>query len=122
MPGGGGGGVGFDLSDALRAFMRDFGGGGFDFEDLFGGAGGGRGQAGPRRGQDLRVRLKLTLEQIASGSKQRLSIKRKECACPLANAAYTSMLCHPGSLARVALHLLPGTPPAPAESGVAVAE
>jgi MoaA/NifB/PqqE/SkfB family radical SAM enzyme len=54
--------------------------------------------------------------------RERLSIKRKECACPLANAAYTSMLCHPGSLARVALHLLPGSPPAPAESGVAVAE
>ncbi len=72
MPGGGD--VGFDLSDALRAFMRDFGGGGL--EDLFGAAGG-RSQAGPRRGQDLRVRLKLTLEQIATGSKQRLQIKHK---------------------------------------------
>ena len=42
--------------------------------------------------------------------RERESIKRKECACPLANAAYTSMLCHPGSLARVGLNLLPGRP------------
>jgi molecular chaperone DnaJ len=70
-----GGFDGFDLSDALRAFMRDFGGG-VGFEELFGG-GGGEGPAGPRRGQDLRVRLKLTLEQVATGSKQRLAIKRK---------------------------------------------
>ena len=42
--------------------------------------------------------------------RERASIKRKECACPLANAAYTSMLCHPGSLARVGLNLLPGRP------------
>jgi len=44
--------------------------------------------------------------------RERESIKRKECACPLANAAYTSMLCHPGSLARVGLNLLPGRPTA----------
>ncbi len=64
---------GFDLSDALRAFMRDFGGGGGGFEDLFAGAGG----AGPRRGQDLRVRLKLSLEEIATGVKKKLQVKRQ---------------------------------------------
>ncbi|MGH7725909.1 MAG: molecular chaperone DnaJ [Candidatus Eiseniibacteriota bacterium] len=69
---------GFDLADALRAFMRDFGGGGggaggfAGFEDLFGAAG-----AGPRRGQDLRVRLKLSLEEIATGTKKRIQIKRQ---------------------------------------------
>ncbi len=69
---------GFDLADALRAFMRDFGGaggGGFaGIEDLFGAQGPG---AGPRRGQDLRVRLKLSLEEIASGTKKRIQIKRQ---------------------------------------------
>lgn len=40
--------------------------------------------------------------------RERLSIKRKECACPLANAAYTSILCHAGSLVRVGRALLPG--------------
>jgi molecular chaperone DnaJ len=74
-PGRGMGEEGFDLSDALRAFMRDFGGGGAGFEDLFGGA---QGQApGPRRGQDLRVRLKLSLEEIASGVKKKIQVKRQ---------------------------------------------
>jgi molecular chaperone DnaJ len=53
--------------------MRDFGGGGAGFEDFFGG-----GQsAGPRRGQDLRVRLKLSLEEIATGVKKKIQVKRQ---------------------------------------------
>jgi len=36
----------------------------------------------------------------------RKSIKKKECACPLASAAYTSMLMDPGSLTTVAGHFL----------------
>ncbi len=73
---GGAGFEGFDLSDALRAFMRDFGGGGGGgFDDLFGG-GGGDGTAA-RRGNDLRVRLKLSLEEIASGVKKTIQVKRK---------------------------------------------
>src|SRR5882672_4275837 len=67
-PGGGAGGAGadfsgFDLADALRAFMRDFGGDPSGFEDLFGGGG----REGGRRGNDLQVTLKLTLEEIATG-------------------------------------------------------
>lgn len=38
--------------------------------------------------------------------RERRSIKNRECACPLANAAYTSMLVDPGSLLRVGRHLL----------------
>lgn len=68
---------GFDLGDALRAFMRDFGGGGGAggsiFEDLFG-MGGGRRQH--NRGEDLRVRIALTLEEIASGVEKSLRVKR----------------------------------------------
>jgi len=49
----------------------------------------------------------------------RRSIRAKECHCPLANVAYTNMLCHFPSLARVGLALLgsglhPRHPPAPA--------
>lgn len=80
-PGGGGpggfqgaGAYGFDLSDALRAFMRDFGGGQGGFEDLFGG-GRGRGPSGPPAGADLRVRLKLTIEEIFAGVEKKLKIK-----------------------------------------------
>ena len=50
----------FDLGDALRAFMRDFGGGSI-FDDFFGmGTGGFRRQR--NRGEDHRIRIKLTLE------------------------------------------------------------
>jgi molecular chaperone DnaJ len=64
---------GFDLADALRAFMRDFGGEG-NFEDLFGGAGGARGRR-VRQGSDLQVRLKLSLEEIASGVEKKIRVK-----------------------------------------------
>jgi molecular chaperone DnaJ len=81
--GGGGGydfsGSGFDLADALRAFMRDFGGtGGSGFEDLFGGGGGGG--RGPGRGDDLQVRLPLTLEEISAGVEKKIRVKHlKRC-------------------------------------------
>jgi len=69
-------GGGFDLSDALRAFMRDFGG--FGFEDFFGG---GRGSAGRRgsaaaRGNDLQIRLPLTLREIASGVTKKIKVTK----------------------------------------------
>ena len=66
---------GFDIHDALRAFMRDFGGAGgggvSGFADFFGG---GREQS--NRGEDLRVRLSLTLEELATGTKKMLRVKR----------------------------------------------
>jgi molecular chaperone DnaJ len=75
--GGAGGGfdAGFDLADALRAFMRDFGGEGA-FEDLFGGGGGRRARPGQggSRGDDLQVRLALTLEEIASGVEKKIRV------------------------------------------------
>ncbi len=72
--GAGAGYGGFNFADALEIFMRDFGG--FGFEDLFGGAarrGGGR--AGSRRGSDVRVRLPLTLEEVASGVHKTLKLQ-----------------------------------------------
>ena len=75
--GGGFGAGGFDLSDALRAFMRDFGGGGGSiFDDLFGG-GQARGGRHHNRGEDLRVRIHLTLEEIAKGVTKTIKVKRK---------------------------------------------
>ncbi len=67
---------GFDLNEALRAFMRDFGGfGGGGFEDLFGG----RGRSERyNRGEDLRVRVSLTLEEISTGIEKTLKVKRYE--------------------------------------------
>jgi molecular chaperone DnaJ len=70
---------GFDLADALRAFMRDFGGeGGLD--DLFGGGMGGR-RRGPRRGDDLQIRLKLSLEEIATGVEKKIRVRHLR-PCP----------------------------------------
>jgi len=69
-----GGGQGIDLEEALRSFMRDFG-----FESFFGG--GPRQSGSPERGgRDLRVRVRLSLEEVAQGSEKQIRIKKKQ-AC-----------------------------------------
>ena len=77
-PGGGGGGFegypGFDLADALRNFMRDFGGFGGGFGDVFESEGGGRGGR-ERRGNTLEIRLPLTLEEVATGVEKRVKVR-----------------------------------------------
>lgn len=77
----GAGGAEFNMEDALRAFMRDFGG--VDLGDLFGGSGGGgrgRGPAQPLRGSDLQARLEITLEEIAAGTQKTLRVRhQKKC-------------------------------------------
>ena len=73
----GGGFEGFDLGDALRAFMRDFGGSGSIFDDLFGmGMGSGTRQRRTVRGEDLRVRIPLALEEINTGLEKSIRVKR----------------------------------------------
>jgi len=74
---GAGGGFGFhhvDLSEALNIFMRDFGvmGG---FEALFGG---GRSRADTRKGQDVRVTVKIGLAEVAAGVKKSVRFKAPE--------------------------------------------
>jgi molecular chaperone DnaJ len=75
--GGGGGGFG-----------GGFGGGGMDmddifsqFGDIFGGGGGGFGGGGSRqrrvKGSNLRIRVSLTLEEIANGVEKKIKVKRK---------------------------------------------
>jgi molecular chaperone DnaJ len=67
----GGGFQGFGFEDALNVFMRDFGGfGGMD--DLFGG---GRRRGGVQRGKDLRIKLDMTLAEVATGVKKTLKMK-----------------------------------------------
>lgn len=63
----------FDLSDALRAFMRDFGS--FGVFDEFFGTTTTRTQRGRPRGEDLQIRLKLTLEEIATGVEKKIKLK-----------------------------------------------
>jgi molecular chaperone DnaJ len=66
--GGFGGGVGFE--EALNIFMRDFGGFG-GFEEMFGG---GRARSRVQRGQDIRLRMKLSLEEVATGVQKKLKV------------------------------------------------
>ncbi len=74
---GSGGGFGFhhvDLSEALNIFMRDFGAMG-GFESIFGG---GRSRSDERKGQDIRVTVRLTLTEVALGVKKSIKIKSPE--------------------------------------------
>ncbi len=80
--GGPGGGfqAGFDLQDALEMFMRDFGGRGGGFEDLFGG-GRRRSRGGgdrTRKGETLRVTLPLTLAEVVHGTTRRIRLRLLE--------------------------------------------
>jgi molecular chaperone DnaJ len=65
---------GFDLSDALRAFMRDFGAGSI-FDEFFG-MGTRSSRRRRNRGEDLRIRIELTLEEIATGVEKSVKVKR----------------------------------------------
>jgi molecular chaperone DnaJ len=78
-PAGGGGfegfSGGFDLSDALRAFMRDFGG--FGFDDFFGADRSSRRRGGTSaRGNDLQIHLRLALKDIATGVTKKIKVSR----------------------------------------------
>jgi len=67
---------GFDFSDLFRGgFGGGFGGGGFEdiFETFFGG-GGGRRRAGPKRGDDLRYDISITLEEAAEGLEKEIPL------------------------------------------------
>lgn len=74
----GGGFQGMDLSDALRAFMRDFGGFG-GFEEMFGG-GGRRAGRRVRKGRDLQLKVELTLKEVAAGATKQIRV-RKQVSC-----------------------------------------
>lgn len=81
--GNGGGGAGFqDVGDIFSAFGDIFGGSGSIFEEVFGGraGGGGRRRRSGRTGADLRIKLPLTLEEIAEGSDKKIKVK-KHVAC-----------------------------------------
>jgi molecular chaperone DnaJ len=62
---------GFDVEDAIRVFMGEFG----PFEDIFG-MGKRRGRDGAGRGKDLRVSVNLELEDVLKETKKRIRLKR----------------------------------------------
>lgn len=83
--GGAGGfsGGGMSMEDIFSHFGDIFGGAGFDLGDLFGGGGRSRGHR-VRRGSDMRVKVRLTLEEIATGCEKKIKV-RKQVQCKSCN-------------------------------------
>lgn len=62
-----------NMEDIFSQFGDIFGGGS-PFDSFFGGGGGGRTRQ--RKGSNLRIKLKLTLEEIASGAEKKIKVNR----------------------------------------------
>lgn len=78
--GGAGGFGGVDFSDAVEIFMRDFGGFG-GLEDLFGGRPQRGGSRTPSKGQTIKVKIALTLSEVAAGVTKKLRVTMLD-ECP----------------------------------------
>ncbi|WP_298763558.1 molecular chaperone DnaJ [uncultured Polaribacter sp.] len=74
--GGGFGGGGMNMDDIFSQFGDIFGGGGFGGGGFGGGFGGGQRQARVK-GTNMRIRVKLTLEEIAKGVEKKVKVRRK---------------------------------------------
>ena len=72
---GGGGRGGMNMDDIFSQFGDIFGGGGGGFSGFGGGFGGQ--QQRRVKGSNLRIRVKLTLEEIATGIEKKIKVKRK---------------------------------------------
>ncbi|MBN1352577.1 molecular chaperone DnaJ [candidate division KSB1 bacterium] len=85
-------GFDFDLADALRTFMSE----GFGFGDFFG-QGTSRRRSSKPRGADLQIRLKLTLEEIATGVDKKIKLRKyvrcDECGGSGAAQGYDKSTC-----------------------------
>jgi molecular chaperone DnaJ len=88
--GGGFGGAGIDLEEALRTFMGEFGSGGSIFDEIFGGgAFRRRGRSGSKPGSDLRYDLEIEFEETASTAKKTIELTRL-LACDSCNGMGTA--------------------------------
>ncbi len=78
----GAGGGGADFRHAQDIFSQFFGGGGgFSFEDLFGGGGRRSNYNGPQQGADLRYDLEIDFEDAVYGADKQITIPR-QVDCP----------------------------------------
>lgn len=77
--GGGAGGFGMSMDDIFSMFGDLFGGRGGGFG--FGGFGGGSSNGVRHRGNNLRVPVKMTLQEISTGAEKKLKVK-KYVTCP----------------------------------------
>jgi molecular chaperone DnaJ len=82
---GGFGGGGMNMEDIFSQFGDIFGGGGGNpFESFFGGGGGN--QRRQFRGSNLRIKVKMTLEEVAKGAEKKLKLK-KFVSCQVCNGS-----------------------------------
>src|SRR3954469_9200116 len=72
---GGYGGGNMNMEDIFSHFGDIFGGEGSPFESFFGGGGGG-GRRQVNRGSNLRVKVKLTLEEVAHGVEKKIKVNK----------------------------------------------
>lgn len=74
-----GGGGGMNMEDIFSQFGDVFGGGGSPFDSFFGGGQQSRGGNGRRvnRGTNLRIKVKLSLEEIANGVEKKIKVNKQ---------------------------------------------
>ncbi len=78
---------GMTMEDIFEQFGDVFGEGGSPFESFFRGGRGGRGQrAGGKRGSNLRVKVSLSLEEVAKGVTKKIRVK-KQLTCDQCNGS-----------------------------------
>jgi molecular chaperone DnaJ len=74
--GAGFGGGGMTMEDIFQQFGDIFGEGGSPFESFFTGGRGGRTRGRGQKGENLRIKVALSLEEIASGVKKKIKVKK----------------------------------------------
>ncbi len=74
---------GMNMDDIFSQFGDIFGNGGSPFDSFFSGGSGGNGRR-MRKGSNLRIKLKLTLDEVANGVEKKIKVKR-HVACPTCN-------------------------------------
>ncbi len=75
--GGGGFSGGMTMEDIFQQFGDIFGDSGNPFESFFGGAGRTRTRSRGQRGSNLRIKVKLTLKEIAEGTTKKIKVKKQ---------------------------------------------
>jgi len=74
---GGFGGGGMNMEDIFSQFGDIFGGGGSPFDSFFGGGQSSRGGRRVSRGTNLRIKVKLSLEEIAKGTEKKIKVNKQ---------------------------------------------
>lgn len=73
----GGGGGHMNMDDIFSQFGDIFGNSGSPFDSFFGGSGGQRAQASGQRGSNLRIKVALSLKEVANGVTKKIKVKKQ---------------------------------------------